>query len=225
VQGCASMSTIARVGFCAFAALTLSACVTTSMQGYADREIPAQPLQRIVVYVAARGPLAATLQASIGEEARRHRVTADDALAILPPTRTYTDAEIRKTLDANRIDGVLVVNVGDTGVIREYSGTVFSATYSGDSTASGAAVGGAISLNGTSSGEMRGSATPTYRYSRQTNFNARLIDVKSGRNLWVGNGQVDAGGSLFVGDRTSANSATAAIFNDLQSKGLIGRIS
>jgi hypothetical protein len=223
------MFTIVRAGFAAFAALTLSACVTTSMQGYADREIPAQPLQRIVVYVAAQGPLAATLQASVGEEARRHRVTADDALAILPPTRTYTDAEIRKTLDANRIDGVLVVNVGDTGVMKEYAGTFFQASYSGDSIASGTAIGVGsatnISLSGTSSATMTGTATPTYRYKRETNFNARLIDVKSGRNLWVGNGQVTAGGSLFVGDRTSAANAMSAIFNDLQSKGLIGGIS
>lgn len=223
------MFTIVRVGCAAFAALTLSACVTTSMQGYADREIPAQPLQRIVVYVAAQGPLTAALQTRASEEALKHHVIADDALAVLPPTRTYTDAEIRKTLDANRIDGVLVVNVGDTGVMKQYAGTFFQATYSGDSMASGTAIGVGnvtnISVSGTSSGTMTGSATPTYRYKRQTNFNARLIEVKSGRNLWVGNGQVNAGGSLFVGDRTSADNAMAAIFNDLQSKGLIGGIS
>ena len=67
------MFTVVRAGFAAFAALTLSACVTTSMQGHADLEIPAQPLQRIAVYVAAQGPLAATLQASVREEARLDR--------------------------------------------------------------------------------------------------------------------------------------------------------
>src|SRR5262249_47176919 len=171
----------------------------------------------------------ASLQASVGEEARKHRVIADDAFVILPPTRTYTDAEIRKTLDANRIDGVLLVNVGDTGVMKEYAGTFFQATYSGDSIASGTAIADGnvtnISLSGTSSGTMTGTATPTYQYKRQTSFNARLAEVKSGRNLWVGSGQVSAGGSLFVGDRTSADNAMAAIFNDLQSKGLIGGIS
>ena len=52
------------------------------------------------------------------------------------------------------------------------------------------------------------------------------VDAKSGRNLWIGNGQVSAGGRgvvgrLFVGDGTSAASAVGAIFNDLQSKRLI----
>lgn len=45
------MFTVVRAVCAAFAALIVSACVTTLMQGYADREIPAQPLQRIVVYL------------------------------------------------------------------------------------------------------------------------------------------------------------------------------
>jgi len=40
-------------------------------------------------------------------------------------------------------------------------------------------------------------------------------------NLWVGNGQVRAGGLLFVGDGASASSSVAAIFDDLQGKGII----
>lgn len=223
------MFTALRAGCAALAALALSGCLTTSMQGYADREIPAQPLQRLVVYVAAQGPLATSLQASVREEARKRGVVVDDALTLLPPTRTYTDAEVRRTLDANGIDGVLVVTVGDSGVIKEYAGTVFQAAYSGNSMASGTAtnVGNVtnLSLIGTSSARMTGTATPIYRYNRQTNFSARLIEAKSGRNLWVGNGQVAAGGLLFVRNGTSADSAVAAIFNDLQSKRLIGGTS
>ena len=73
-----------------------------------------------------------------------------------------------------------------------------------------------------------GSATPTYRYSRQTAFSARLIDPKSTRNLWIGNGQVNAGGGkgligrLIVSDGVSSSNSISAIFEDLQKKGLIG---
>jgi hypothetical protein len=49
-----------------------------------------------------------------------------------------------------------------------------------------------------------------------------LIEPATGRNLWVGTGQVSAGGALFVGTGTSAVSAGAAIFTDMQAKGLIG---
>ena len=214
----------------ALAGIVTAACVTTSMQGYADRELPARPLQHLVIYVAASAPLASSLQANIQDEARKRGILAEDAFAVLPPTRSYSDTEVRRTLDANGVDGVLVLNVGDTGIVREYAGTFFQASYSGSSAVSGTArrVGPTtdLSMSGTSSGQMTGTSTPMYRYNRQTNFTARLVDAKSGRNLWIGNGQVSAGGRgvvgrLFVGDGTSAASAVGAIFNDLQSKRLI----
>jgi hypothetical protein len=58
-------------------------------------------------------------------------------------------------------------------------------------------------------------------YRRQTHFTARLVEASSGRNLWVGKGQVNAGGLLFVGDGASAFSSASAIFDDLQNKGVI----
>jgi len=64
---------------------------------------------------------------------------AEDAFAVLPPTRSYSDTEVRRTLDENSVDGLLVLNVGDTGIVREYAGTFFQADYSGSSTVSGTA--------------------------------------------------------------------------------------
>jgi len=215
-----------RICVIALIAMLLSACVTTSMQGYADRELPAKPVSRIVAYVAGPGPLVASIQSNIREEAAKRGVEADDALVLFPPTRTYTDAEIRKGLAARGIDGVLILNVGDTGVMRQYAGTILHGQYSGSSSASGTATRTGnftnVSVNGTSSGTMTAVATPTYRYSRQTAFTARLLEPATARNLWVGNGQVKAGGLLFVGDGTSASSSVSAIFDDLQQKGIIG---
>ncbi len=204
-------------------------CVTSSMQGYADRELPRQTVQRVAVYIAAPGPLASQLHSSVQQEAATRGLSAQDMLAILPPTRTYSDAEMRQALVGSRVDAILVINVGDTGVVREYAGTFLSASYSGSSNYSGSAARTAnstdISLSGNSSGKIVGSATPMYRYNRQTNFAARLVDPRSGRNLWVGSGQVNAGGLLFVGDSTSANNTARTIFNDLDSKGLLGSAS
>src|SRR5262249_58168153 len=87
-----------RAAMAAVAAVTLSACVTTSMQGYADRELPARPVSRIVAYVAGPSPLVSSIQSSIRDEAAKRGVAADDAFLLFPPTRTYTDAEIRKGL-------------------------------------------------------------------------------------------------------------------------------
>jgi hypothetical protein len=211
---------IVLLGFC------LTGCIETTMQGYADRELPAKPVSRIVAYVAGPGPLVANIQASVGEEARKRGIVAQDALQLFPPTRTYTNAEIRQGLTANGFDGVLMINVGDTGVMQQYAGTILTGDYSGTSTGTGTinrfGNTSTLSLNGTSSGTMTATATPVYRYKRQTTFTAQLIEPATSRKLWVGNGQVNAGGALFVGNGASASSSIAAIFDDLQRKGVIG---
>jgi len=218
--------------FVVAAALGLSGCVNTSMQGYADRNLPTNTIQHIAAYVAAPGPLASNMQQSIAEEARKRGILAEDAITILPPTRTYTDAEVRKALAERGVDGVLLITVADSGVVAQYAGTIFQSSYNGFSSANGTInqMGNTatVSMNGNSTGTMYGTAAPTYRYSRRTDFSARLVDPKSGRNLWVGNGEVTAGGGkgligrLIVADGVSSSRSISAIFDDLQSKGLIG---
>jgi hypothetical protein len=213
----------------AAAAIGLTGCITTSMQGYADRQLPAKPISRMIAYVAGPGPLVSSIQASVAEEAKKRGVVAEDALLLFPPTRTYTNAEIQQGLARDGIDGVLVINVGDTGVLQQYAGTILSGQYSGSSSASGTinTFGNmsTVSMNGTSSGTMVATATPVYSYRRQTSFTARVLETATGRNLWIGNGQVRAGGLLFVGDGASASSSVGAIFDDLQRKGIIGQTS
>jgi hypothetical protein len=207
---------MARLNFfgAGIVALSLSGCVTTSMQGYADRAIPAHAAMHLAALVNAPLPLSEALQASFASQATKLGILVDDARSIFPPTRQYTDAEVKHDLAAQGIDAVLVVTVGDSGVVREYAGTVFSGTYSG--TVASSAFG--ASYDGNSSGI----ASPTFRYHRPTDFNARLLEPSSGRSLWVGSGQVSAGGALFVGNGTSAASEASAIFNDMRTKGLIG---
>lgn len=218
-----------ELGLLGFAALLLSGCITTSMQGYADRDPPSRPIQRIAAYVVAPTALAASFQSSIAEEARKRGVLAEDAYALLPPTRTYNDAEIRKILSEQGIDAVLIINVGDTGVMKEYAGTFFQGQYSGSTDTSGTITRNGnfsnVSLNGNSSGTMTGTSTPMHRYSRQTAFKARLIEPTTARNLWIGSGEVSAGGRLFVGNGSSASSSVSSIFDDLRAKGIIGRAS
>ena len=161
-----------------FVALVLAGCSNTTIQGYADRDLPAKPVQHIAVYVAAPAPLATSMQASIVEQARKRGVLAEDALTILPPTRRYTDAEVRSALAARGVDGVLLITVADSGVVSQYAGTIFQSSYSGTVSASGIITPmgntSTVSLNGTEAGTTIGSATPTYRYSRHTQFTARL---------------------------------------------------
>jgi hypothetical protein len=198
-------------------ASVLGGCVTTSMQGYADLQPPAHPIQHIAVIA----PPA--LITALAKEAGKRGVTLEDANVILPPTRQYDEAQIRQAMATHGIDGVLVVNVtGDTGVQQRYAGTTANTSYSGTSSGSAMVMGNMIYGNGASYGTATTTATPVYHYSRAVAFEARLSDPQTSRKFWVGSGQTKSGGSLFMGDATSAADAAASIFNDLQTKGLIG---
>jgi hypothetical protein len=196
------------------------------MQGYADRDLPAQPISHIAALVTAPLPIAQSMQANLASEAAKLHITVDDAQSIFPPTRQYTDAEIKHDLKDRGVDGVLVVNVGDSGIVQQYLGTVLSGGYSGveNGVASVNSFGGisTVSYGGTVSGSSYAVASPIYRPTRQTTFSARLVDPITGRNLWIGNGDIKAGGKLFVGDETSASKAAAAIFEDLHAKHILG---
>jgi hypothetical protein len=180
------------------------------MQGYADRAIPEHAATHLAAFVNAPLPLSQSMQASFADQAAKMGIRIDDARSIFPPTRQYADVEIKHDLAAQGVDAVLIVTVGDSGVVREYAGTLFSGTATINS------------FGGVSNANLFESSSPVFHYSRQTTFNARLIEPGTGRNLWVGSGQVSAGGALFVGNGTSAASAAASILTDMQSKGLIG---
>jgi len=206
-----------RAGVAAFLACLISGCVTTSMQGYADLQPPAAPIQ----HIAAIAPPALIAQLTI--EASKRGIILEDANTILPPTRQYTEADVRKAMAAHGVDGVLVVNVtGDTGVRQQYAGTLVNSNSSGIASANGMVVGNMIYGSGSYSGTTTSVATPIYHYSRNVGFEARLSDPVTSRKYWVGAGNTRAGGALFMADATSAADAASAIFNDLQSKGLIG---
>jgi hypothetical protein len=190
-----------RAAWLALAAITLSACVTTAMRG-TDRELASRPVSQLVAYVAGPGPLASSIQSSINIEARKRGLLAENALKLLPPTRTYTDADIRQALAARGIDGVLIINVGDSGVPRQYAGTIFQGRYP----VSSATMAAVTSVSG---------------YPRPTTFTARLLEPATARNLWEGIGDVETSGLFSADDGTGASSAIAAIFDELQQKGII----
>jgi hypothetical protein len=187
------------------------------MQGYADLQPPAHPIQHIAA-IAPPG-----LVPALYSEAAKRGVMLEDANVILPPTRQYNEADVRQAMAAHGVDGVLVVNVvGDTGVQQQYAGTVSNTTYSGSSSGSAMVVGNMIYGTGSSSGRASTTSTPMYRYNRAVTFEARLSDPQTSRKLWVGSGQTQSGGALFVGNSVTASDAAASIFTDLQTKGLIG---
>jgi hypothetical protein len=165
----------------AASAIALGACVTTSMQGYADLQPPASAIQ----HIAAVAPPA--FIPALASEAAKRGVLLEDVNVILPPTRQYNEAEVRHAMAARGIDGVLVVNVtGDIGVQQQYTGTIVTTDYSGTSSGNAMVMGNMIYGTGMSSATATSTATPIYRYRRATAFQARLSDPHTSRKFWVG---------------------------------------
>lgn len=206
-----------RVLAAAVCAAIVSGCVQSSIKGYADREPPARRISHIVTYVSAPLPVANALLTSVAYEARRRSIVAEDAFEIFPPTRTYSEPEIRRDLLGRGASAVLIIRVGDSGVVAQYAGTLFSGQYTATTTGL------------TTRGNWTGDATPVYRQSRTTEFVAQLIDPATNRTLWTGQGVVSASGGgilgrMVVSDTVGPSNAARTIFEDLQGKGIIDSV-
>eukprot|EP01037_Dinobryon_pediforme_P019764 gene19764-20235_t len=199
------------------ACLMLGGCASTAIQGYADPVPPAAPAASPAALVVAPPDLAVDTLASLVAEGGRRGLTVVDAQVLLPPTRTYSDAEIRKTLGNAKIASLLIVTIGYTSTHKEYAGTMLSAGFNAD--------GGEDGKTRLTFANSAWAGAGRHHELQKTNFSARLIEVASGRALWVGNGQVTAQSGSDLGalaDQISAKSAVAAIFKDMRAKGVIG---
>jgi hypothetical protein len=198
------MLAAARTVCVALAGIMLCACASVLVQGEGGPQLPARPVNRLVAYVAGPDSLVASFQAYIAVEAAKRGTAADNALLLFPPTHAYAETEIRQGLAARSIDGVLIVNVGDAGVRRQYAGTIFQARSAVSPPAIASTV---ASVNGD---------------PRQTTFSAELLDAATGRRLWDGDGQIASGGFSFFENGTTVADSVAALFEDLQEKGIVG---
>jgi hypothetical protein len=183
----------------------LSACASALVQGEGGLEAPVRPVTRLVAYVTGPDSVVSSFQANIAVEAAKRGLAAENALLLFPPTHAYADLQIRQGLAGRSIDGVLIINVGDAGVLRQYVGTIFQGR------------------SAVSSGPAEAAIASVYGYPRQTTFAARLLDAATGRRFWEGAGQFGENKGLFSFDTgPTVSESVALVFDDLQAKGVVG---
>ena len=195
---------VAMRAFClALIAMALSGCGSALLQSETSPQLSPRPVRAIGAYVAGPNSLAASFQANIAVEATRHGLTADNVSALFPPTRAYTNAEIRQGLAARSIDSVMIIRIGDAPGQRQYAGTILQERSVGSGGPTAAAI-----------AAVNGNPNPS-------TFSARLVDVASGRKLWDGEGQIASGAYSLFANGTTVEDAVATLFDDLQDKGMI----
>ena len=188
----------------ALVAMALSGCGSALLQSETSPQLSPRPAMAIGAYVAGPNSLVGSFQANIAVQATRHGLTADNISALFPPTRAYTDVEIRQGLAARSIDSVMIIRIGDAPAQRQYAGTILQERSVGSGGPTAAAI-----------AAVNGNPNPS-------TFSARLVDVGSGRKLWGGEGQIAAGAYSLFANGTTVEDAVAALFDDLQEKGMIG---
>jgi hypothetical protein len=160
---------------------------------------------------------------AVSQQGASRGITVENVYYLLPPTRTYTGAEATSALQARGINAVLIMQLGDSGIHQQYLGTIVSANSSGSFNGSGTAVSAgpftSLDMSGTMQSSGTAIATPILRPNRSTTFQARLVEVPTGRVLWVGQGETDSGGLLFVG--MNGAKSVSSVFDDLQAKGIL----
>jgi hypothetical protein len=185
--------------------MALSGCGSALLQSETSPQLSPRPVKAIGAYVAGPNSLAGSFQANIAIQGTRHGLTTDNISALFPPTRAYTDAEIRQGLAARSIDSVMIIRIGDAPGQRQYAGTILQERSVGSGGPTAAAI-----------AAVNGNPNPS-------TFSARLVDVASGRKLWDGGeGQIASGAYSLFANGATVEDAVAALFDDLQDKGMIG---
>lgn len=115
---------------CLMSIALLCSCTQTTIEGYADREFRSRALTHIVTYISGPTSISNEAQASLTEQAAKHGVIHDNAFFVLPPTHSYSEQEIKRELASRGVDGVLLIRVGNTRVIKEYAGTLLGSLES-----------------------------------------------------------------------------------------------
>lgn len=145
--------------------------------------------------------------------------------SVLPPTRAYSDGEIREYLANARVDGVLIVALTDDQTASQYLRSIVSGSASTVGTQSGRmsiygnnAYWSGVAQTNTSA---RTVATPVYGYRRTAFAAVGLFDRQTGNIAWRGDMRVSGQGALNVTDGVFISAASKEIAYRLKSAQLI----
>ena len=202
---------LVRCFVCLVSAL-LAACAPAEIQGYADPRPPERPVVSLAALVIADEALQSGSERELQRAATARHLAFVDARALAPPTRAYSDDEIRKELTAHGVDSLLEVTIGYTSARQTVEGGGLGRGFN-LGVASGEAM--KVQFGDRSTGLATGRRT-----EKPVKFMARLFDLSSGRVVWVGSGQTAAAPehlSQMIAVRTSVE----AIFRDLATKHLL----
>jgi hypothetical protein len=143
----------------------------------------------------------------------------------LLPSRTYSPDQIARSLSQAKVDGVVIMMLGD-----DQTSSAFLASIASDSSSSSSAKSGTPSLYGNladwdqlapATTTERDRRLPIYNYGRAAHAIAGLFDRSSGKTAWGGQLNVSAQGEASISDKDFIGAATSELATQLRHNNLI----
>jgi len=101
--------------------LALAGCASTNMTSFTDPAFKGLTFHHFLVV--ARSKNLSTrlwLESNLVQTFTSHRIFATESILLLPPTRQFSDEQMRDSLLRHNFDAYIVVDVGETGVESIY---------------------------------------------------------------------------------------------------------
>ncbi len=101
--------------------LTFFGCASTNMTSFTDPAFKGSTFHHLLV-IARSNNLSTRLwlESNLVQEFTENRIPAKEGILLFPPTRTFTDEQMRDSLLLHRFDAYIVIDVGETGVESIY---------------------------------------------------------------------------------------------------------
>ena len=196
--------------------LAVVGCASTKMASVTDPTMRDKRYQRFVVFAdIADLEMRGRMERRVVERLVESGSGGEISLDLFPPTREYTDVEIKDQLLERGIDGFLVLMVNESGTTRSHV-PVSGATTTTNGTAR--VVGDRVHYDG----QTRTNVSGGYDITRPwASFSTELYDVAGGNRTWVATAQTSGNG--YAGFGTVANSYCDKIVSQLLADRLLSQ--
>jgi len=204
--------------------LIAAGCIKTQVRSYTDTKYTSYQIESVAILTISKDiGLSSAIEDSLSKMFTEANVVSVKSRDILPPTRGYSEEEIRNAFLSRGITSLIVVYVGGSSQTSQVIGQqTFGRAYT---TASGSAysLGNNAYGNATATTTSSESSFPIVGHKRDTIADTKLYDIASGNVIWTAQSETEAGGSLFMSDTTTGNNLANKIGESLKSKGHLAK--
>lgn len=186
---------------------SLASCVSTKTTSYSDPDYNGKKFNSICVYADLDDfEMREKLEAKLVKELKDLGVNATKGTEILPPTRVWTEEELKERLISQNIDGFLKVKINKTVIVDKMGRT--TNTYSTD---------GDLALSKDKIKELAKSVNANRTFL--SNFQSELIDLKNNKLAWSASSNSESAESFKSSSNVVIGSLVQDITRELKEKG------